>query len=146
VSELLGAAIAGAVGLVVLVAFVWWLVAWGRGADADARGHHVRALELAGAVADRDELVTTLTGERDREHAARKTAEEAARRALERLSKSADAADLVDALNDELARLSTLPELSRVPTPAPAAAGRGRTGEGELHGAADGAAGGADSA
>jgi hypothetical protein len=138
VSELAGVVVAGAVALAIVVAFVWWLVEWGRSGSDDARAHHVRAAELAGDVRQRDALVADLQQQRDRAYAARKVAEEAAHRAIARLARLGTSADLVDSLNTELRALATLSELS---APAAGASAADRDLVASVHDAAPAAGG-----
>jgi hypothetical protein len=122
----------GALAVIALVALVfWWLAAWARSSMADARAHAVAGVKLELGIETRDETIKGLEGDLNGEYAARKVAEEAARRAIHRLAETGDATDLVDALNIELSALSALSEMHRAPT---TTAGEDREGPRPVHG------------
>lgn len=101
-----------------IISFSWWLASWARRSSKDARTYHVRSAHLKRDIADRDDVISALTIERNAERRARATAQEAAERAIMRLVDVGTPDDIVSELNAQLLAIS---EMSNVP----AAAGAG---------------------
>lgn len=131
------AAALGATGLLVLVvAFIWWLVSWGRKDEEQLRAGDARIDELGRAVEDRDRTIATLQDEAKRDKAALAAAEKQRATAIQLVEKVAkDSPSAVSAaIRSQLERLQAL---SRVPQVPAGAAGEGGGGEGAVHDGTD---------
>ena len=129
----LAAALAGIGLLALVIAFIWWLVSWGRKDDAALRAQDGRIDELRRSIDARDQAITALQDDAVRSKAALAAAEKQRATAIalvEKIGKDNPGA-VAGAIRDQLDRLRALQAV--VPGVPATASGEGDHGDDAVH-------------